>query len=336
MTEPKEKPKKPIIKERVPKKRTEEAFPHLRQPVNIVDELLNFAPAPTQPNPSQPIPTRPNPSQPIAPERDFNRRANSIERTALPSGMFPGTSKKLYDALYLKTRGAISPARTVQATKRELMRWSGIKSKNTIAVNLQILTASGLIVRQLEIGDHGGSVYEVYLPEEVSHPNPTQPSPTIPDPTQKLGGDPTQLLGWVGMGKTVDSQTTSGDAKTSFKTKTEKDDDEAFATLRKVERELTGKTSKWTEVSEVLATELKIAASRTTVSNPDAFFAEHLRRRLFKKDKRQLEAEGRNAAPVPATAQIDASQCPDCAGVGMWYPEGFEKGVAKCKHERLS
>lgn len=27
--------------------------------------------------------------------------------------------------------------------------------------------------------------------------------------------------------------------------------------------------------------------------------------------------------------------CPDCRGTGMWYPEGFEKGVAKCRHERL-
>jgi hypothetical protein len=31
----------------------------------------------------------------------------------------------------------------------------------------------------------------------------------------------------------------------------------------------------------------------------------------------------------------DYSDCPDCQGTGMWYPEGYEKGVAKCKHERL-
>lgn len=29
------------------------------------------------------------------------------------------------------------------------------------------------------------------------------------------------------------------------------------------------------------------------------------------------------------------SDCPDCRGSGMWYPEGFEKGVAKCHHKRL-
>jgi hypothetical protein len=31
----------------------------------------------------------------------------------------------------------------------------------------------------------------------------------------------------------------------------------------------------------------------------------------------------------------DYSDCPDCQGVGMWYPEGFDKGVAKCLHLKL-
>jgi hypothetical protein len=31
----------------------------------------------------------------------------------------------------------------------------------------------------------------------------------------------------------------------------------------------------------------------------------------------------------------DYSDCPDCGGVGMWYPEGFDKGVAKCLHVKL-
>lgn len=36
-----------------------------------------------------------------------------------------------------------------------------------------------------------------------------------------------------------------------------------------------------------------------------------------------------------ATAR-DYSNCPDCEGRGYWWPEGFEKGVAKCKHKRLA
>lgn len=31
----------------------------------------------------------------------------------------------------------------------------------------------------------------------------------------------------------------------------------------------------------------------------------------------------------------DYSNCPDCRGVGMWYPDGFDKGVAKCHHLKL-
>ena len=31
----------------------------------------------------------------------------------------------------------------------------------------------------------------------------------------------------------------------------------------------------------------------------------------------------------------DYSNCPDCGGVGMWYPDGFDKGVAKCHHLKL-
>jgi hypothetical protein len=33
---------------------------------------------------------------------------------------------------------------------------------------------------------------------------------------------------------------------------------------------------------------------------------------------------------------LDTKSCPDCRGSGFWYPEGIEKGVAKCKHIRLT
>ncbi|HEV7859007.1 MAG TPA: replication protein, partial [Pyrinomonadaceae bacterium] len=33
---------------------------------------------------------------------------------------------------------------------------------------------------------------------------------------------------------------------------------------------------------------------------------------------------------------LDTKSCPDCQGSGFWYPEGVEKGVAKCKHARLA
>lgn len=33
---------------------------------------------------------------------------------------------------------------------------------------------------------------------------------------------------------------------------------------------------------------------------------------------------------------IDATQCPDCRGTSYWYPAGPEKGVARCKHLKLT
>jgi hypothetical protein len=35
------------------------------------------------------------------------------------------------------------------------------------------------------------------------------------------------------------------------------------------------------------------------------------------------------------SAAPDYKNCPDCQGSGFYYPEGIEKGVAKCKHERM-
>jgi hypothetical protein len=302
--------------------------------------------------PSQHIPTHPNPSHAeTAPKRDFNRRANSLERDALPAGLFPGTSKKLYDALYLRTRGAVVPTRTIQATKRELMTWSGIKSKNTIAVNLKILLTIGLIKPSYDPGNHEGTTYEISLPEElVTQPNPAQPAPTQPSPTQKLGLDPTQKLGWDGMSNLLENKDTSVPSKTSFKTNTERsDDDDAAlaglnATLKKAAKEITGKepspseSDRWKELAELLVTEAKIAAARTTVSSLPAFLTEHLRRRLWKKDKSQLESEGRaetSASPDNPLTDEQIKSCPDCGGSTWYYPEGPEKGIKRCRHERI-
>jgi hypothetical protein len=68
-----------------------------------------------------------------------------------------------------------------------------------------------------------------------------------------------------------------------------------------------------------------------------AFFTEHLHRRLWKRETRQLEEEAKPGAPERQhIAEVDASQCPDCFGTGMWYPEGFDRGVARCRHEKLT
>jgi hypothetical protein len=126
----------------------------------------------------------------------------------------------------------------------------------------------------------------------------------------------------------------------------ENDDDEAYAPLlaglRQAVKELTGRESptadaeRWGELAELLITELKIAAGRTDgVSSVPAFLTEHLRRRLWKKDKRQVEAES-SERREEQTTKVDASKCPDCFGTGMYYPEGFDKGVARCRHDKLT
>jgi len=311
-------------------------------------------PVTTTPHQSPPLPSIPQestsreePRQSPAPARDFNRRANSLEREAMPQGLFPGASKKIYDALYLRSRGANPPRARVRASRRDFLDWTDIRNLKTVDNHIRFLIAIGLIIRHWELGSNEGSEYEVRLPEEVLPLSTTPHSPPLPTTPQKLGIPTTQFLGSGGYSQTIDSTATSGDGKT-FKTNTEKtDDDEAFAdfaaALRQATREVTGREltaaerGKLKELADVLVTELKIAAGRTTVSSVPAFLAEHLRRRLWKKDRRQIEQEGaESSTDSPAAGpSVDAAQCPDCFGTGMFYPEGFDKGVAKCHHSRL-
>jgi hypothetical protein len=289
----------------------------------------------------------------IAPERDFNRRANSLERDALPSGLFPGSTKKVYDALYLRTIGAIVPVKRVKASRRDLLTWTGIRNLKTIDNHIRYLMAKGLIARHWELGSNEGSSYEVRLPEEIQDQYPPLAasggySPL--DTTSQFSGIPTpQKMGSSGESQFIENTDTYPPNKTSFKTKDIiNDDDEALATFtrtwQKAAKDITGRepskaeAAKWQELADLLIAELKIAAARTTVSSVPAFLSEHLRRRLWKKDKQQLSEEIRNSADKERSANqdIDISECPDCGGTGMYYPEGYEKGVAKCRHERLS
>jgi hypothetical protein len=299
-----------------------------------------------------------DPTRPAAPQRDFNKRANSLDRVALPAGIFPGSSKKLYDALYIRTRGAVVPIKSLRATKRELSDWSGIRNAKTIDAHLRYFSAVGLIISSWERGQNDGALYEVLLPEEtsglfvgsrgVTPPDPTLHGDTPPEGElpQNLGSPYHQNLGSPHVTNLPIESTTSDRPKTSFKTNTERDDDEAFAgfasAMKKVVREITGRetsaaeATRWSELADVLATELKIAAGRTTVSSVPAFLAEHLRRRLWKKEKRQIDAEAAEQGTVTSAVKIDATKCPDCFGTGMYYPEGFDKGVARCPHSKLT
>jgi hypothetical protein len=289
-------------------------------------------------------------SESPAPMRDFHKVANSISREAVPAGLFPGSSKKLYDAIYMRTRGAVVPVKRIQATRRELSKWSGIKNIKTVASHLRHLTTVGLLIHGWERGSTEGSTYEVRLPEEIglgwSKPTlaPLSPPEAVLDQRSVLPLDQRSDLG--GLSQVTDSPTTSEPSKTSFKTKEESLDDEAarqfMEIFRQAERELTGKastsTDRWNELADLLVTELKIAAGRTTVSNVPAFITEHLRRRLWKVDKKRATEIA--VEPVqgsqPALSYEEKRLCPDCAGTNFWYPEGPDKGVAKCRHSKLT
>jgi hypothetical protein len=126
------------------------------------------------------------------------------------------------------------------------------------------------------------------------------------------------------------------------------DDDAALAGLvesfKNASKEITGRElstaerERWKELADVLIAELKIAAGRTNISSVPAFLAEHLRRRLWKVDKRQARAEGTELPDetMRTPPSVDVSKCPDCNGSGWHYPEGMEKGVKKCRHEKLN
>lgn len=301
---------------------------------------------PAPPTDHPPTTHRPPTNQPIAPERNFSRVPNSIALSAIPSGLFRGESKKLYDALYQRTRGAVVPRRAIRATQSELMSWANI-SLNTLKAHVRHLSSVGLLKVHYRRGESTGADYEVFTLEDrppTNHPPTTQ----RPVTSQNMGSPTHQNLVLGGGSQVIEESTVAESPKTSFKTKEGSSDDDShlrtfLAKLVQAERELTGKVStsseKWEELAEVIVSELRIAAARTTISNVPAFLAEHLRRRLWKVDKTraaemtasQPEQEGAS----PALTAEEKQKCPDCAGVGFWYPEGPEKGVAKCNHAKL-
>jgi hypothetical protein len=284
-----------------------------------------------------------------APKRDFTRAANSIVRDAIPAGVFTGKGKHLYDYLYSQTRGAITPVHSARIPTEKVMAGAGM-TRNTFRFHLERLCNSGLVRVDQRPGEHGGNVYTVLLPEEAGLERGDRGHRGERGYTADTGENLPLVQGSEvdpsHPGSSSIMSDTYGGGKTSFKTKKINTDDEAAfaefaAAVRKTAKEITGKepskaeAARWAEVAEVLMTELKIAAGRTTVSSVPAFLAEHLRRRLWKKEKRQIEAEAaEQKASVPA-GKVDASQCQDCFGTGMYYPEGFDKGVARCPHSKL-
>jgi hypothetical protein len=244
----------------------------------------------------------------IAPARDFTRTANSIVRQAVPAGLFKGKCKQLYDFLYSKTRGAIVPTRTVRLTRGAIMKGSDTRSTKTLFINLNHLKTVGLVRVGGHNGEHEGNEYEVLLPEEITTLSTQGTYGTQSAPSHDLPTVPMVETTLSTQGVTPTTSDLSNDPKTSFKTK-DQDDDEAFPELRKVERELTGTTSAiraWSELDSLLASELRLAGSRTNnVVSAPGFLAEHLRRRLSKPEPAQVKSASKATHTEPVNTRSE-------------------------------
>jgi hypothetical protein len=253
------------------------------------------------------------------------------------------SEKSVYSVMYRET---ISKGATERRFgPAELMAKTGIRSRNTVHRALYGLVEK-LSVEVVEEarGNTFGPRYRVYRPQEVEQRRKAVGMTIDPQSKRVIPGIPAGIPTGI-PAATPKTEYPSGDTTIPIsgthikedQIKDRSDDDEAFAELRALAKELTGReAADWSELDKVLAAELRIAAARTTVSSVPAFLAEHLRRRLWKADKRQARAEGRELPDsAPAVAAQAPRECPDCKGSGWWYPEGQERGVAKCRHEKL-
>jgi len=302
-----------------------------RQVAEAERGLADSSSTPTTSTTTPTTPTTPSitPTTPVAPTRDFTRVPNSIVREAIPAGYFTGKSKQIYDCLYAMTRGAIVPVRSVRISMERLMVKADIGSDRTLRKNLARLEGVGLVTIKQIGGTQGGNEFTVFLPEEISAPTtPTTPTTyTTPHhhdhPGQNVPVVPVVESDSGRGGLNDDNKDSSAKPNTLINTNTDKKDDEAFAglveMLKQAAKKITGKepviaeSDRWREIGELLAAELQIAASRTTVSSAPAFLFEHLRRRLRKADARQIEQEVREASsgqvpPTSAKPELEADQ----------------------------
>jgi hypothetical protein len=241
--------------------------------------------------PYHPLPPPTTKNLEVSPKRDFTKVANSINRDAVPAGLFKGTSKNTYDVLYQKTRGAINPKRAIKVVQSDLLLWTNL-SHNTLRSHLKHLQSVGLVEIHYKLGDNSGAEYEVFLPEEIE-PNTTSYH-LLPPPTtskQNVEGPSTQKL-VVGGGGLMPVEIEENElSKTSFKDNN-KTDDEAFANFiekfQTASEEITGKKltrrdqENLDKLADLLILELKAAASRTeSISSVPAFLTEVLRRKLL-------------------------------------------------------
>jgi hypothetical protein len=256
-----------------------------------------------------------------------------------------------------------------------LMKLSGIRSRNTVHKALYGLIEKLSVEKVTEaMGNPFGPRYRIYGPQEILRKRkaagmaidpqtkrilerdgipvgiPSTLPEGMPSAITRNWDTPLPNFGIPSIPKfgillnTVNTSEVDITAGGSSSNRSAGHDDEAFAgfveLMGQTAEEVTGRLpaptekNRWTELAELLSAELKIAAGRTTISSAPAFLTEHLRRRLWKKDRQQIETETGNQNST-VSPKVDITRCSDCFGTGMYYPEGYEKGVVRCRHERL-
>jgi hypothetical protein len=228
----------------------------------------------------------------VSPVKDYQKVANSIVREVIPTGIFIGKSKHIYDSLYLLTRGAITPKRSVRITKKLLMAKAGVGSERTLLKNLSHLKNLGLLKIIEYEGQHEGNEYEILLPEEVIG-QPTPPhSPHSPYSPQKVGTLPPVESGVGGVSLITENTGTYASSKTYFKDSLNDDEKRLLlmtinllndAAKRATGKDLTPKDFEaLKEIAEIIISETDLARTRThSVSVYLKLAAENLRRRLY-------------------------------------------------------
>ncbi len=271
------------------------------------------------------------PKSAVIPDEKFYRKANEASDD-LDRSLSPAESRVLDHLMRLSVG---FNRNWCQVRVSVLQVRTGYRSDKTVRAALHGLVLKRVIARRTNHNDPAGDRYEILgysgnqLPEYRS---------TAAENTAVLESKFTGQLNTY--------------------TKTQKNDDDARASsdveafnglieaIQRVSQELTGKSlgrgdrARLDELAELLVAELRIAATRTeSVSNVPAFLTEHLRRRLWKRDKEELQAEANKPETQAPTAKLTKEQiksCPDCGGSGFCYPNGYDGGVVKCRHESLA
>ncbi len=232
-------------------------------------------------------------SLPVSPDRDYQKVPNSVTREAVPAGFFRGKSKQVWDYLWSVSRGAITPTRTVNKTRKQIKDGAGLGSLVTVDAAIEHLQTIRLIEVRQSIGSYSGNEYEIFSPEEIQERYTSISSiSSTTSLTQKV--DILDILesSISSITQTEENKGSYGGAKTSLKTSTKNDDERALAIfarkLGEASRRITGKgtspneAEKWGKLAELLILELELAARNTTgISSVPAFLTEVLRRRLI-------------------------------------------------------